>query len=77
MHNLNKPHKASGWSREVKALKLALCLTEMALARLLLLSPEERLDYEALTRDLRRLFGKSLPTGGLRSELSNRRRKPD
>ena len=66
--------QASGWSREVvKAPKLALFLTEIALVRLLLLSPKERQDYEALTGALQRHFGKCV----LRSERCDRRRKPD
>ena len=40
--------KAAAWPVDTKALQLALCLTDDALACLLLLSPAERDDYGAL-----------------------------
>lgn len=67
---------AGGWSVETKALQLAMCLVDDALACLLLLSPEERLDYTSLVGALRRRFGQCLEPGLIRSELSNRRRRP-
>lgn len=68
--------QAAGWSEDDKALQLALCLTDDALACLLLLSPEERNNYEALVGALQRRFGHCEQPGLLRSELSNRRRRP-
>ncbi|KAJ8356934.1 hypothetical protein SKAU_G00197280 [Synaphobranchus kaupii] len=67
---------AAGWSDENKALQLALCLTDDALACLLLLSPEERSEYGALVGALRRRFGQCTQPGLLRSELGSRRRQP-
>ena len=67
---------AGGWSVKVKALQLAMCLSDEALSCLLLLSPEDRGDYAALVGALRRRFGQCVKPGLLRSELCNRRRKP-
>lgn len=67
---------AGGWSEEMKALQLAMCLAEDALACLLLLSAEERGDYTSLVGALRRRFGLCRGQGLLRSELNNRRRQP-
>ncbi|XP_034079967.1 uncharacterized protein LOC117551264 [Gymnodraco acuticeps] len=66
---------AGGWSVETKALQLALCLTEEALSCLLLLSPVDRLNYEALAGALKRRFGQCFPPELLRNELSNRCRE--
>ena len=66
---------AGGWSIETKALQLALCLTDEALSCLLLLSPEDRLTYEALAGALKRRFGQCFPPELLRNELSNRCRE--
>lgn len=68
--------RAAGWSEDNKALQLALCLTDEALACLLLLSPEERSDYGALVGALQRRFGHCEQPGFLRSELCSRRRQP-
>lgn len=68
--------RAAGWSEDNKALQLALCLTDEALACLLLLSPEERSDYWALVGALQRRFGHCEQPGLLRSELCSRRRQP-
>lgn len=65
---------AAGWSGEVKALQLALCLTEDALSCLLLLSPAERNDYNALVGALQRRFGQCNQPDVLRSELTSRQR---
>ena len=65
-----------GWSDEERALQLALCLTDEALACLILISPEDRHDYGALVGALRRRYGQCVQPGLLRSELSNRRRQP-
>lgn len=65
-----------GWSNEDRALQLALCLTDDALACLILISPEDRRDYGALVGALRRRYGQCVQPGLLRSELSNRRRQP-
>jgi hypothetical protein len=45
-----------GWSNEDRALQLALCLTDDALACLILISPEDRRDYGALGGALRRRY---------------------
>ncbi|KAM6927806.1 TATA element modulatory factor [Xenentodon cancila] len=66
--------QAAGWSRDVKALQLAMCLTDEALTCLLLLSPAERGDYMALVSALRRRFGQCCRPSVLRSELANRLR---
>ena len=60
---------------EERALQLALCLTDDALACLILISPEDRHDYGALVGALRRRCGQCVQPGLLRSELSNRRRQ--
>ena len=67
---------ALGWSMEHKALQLAMCLTEDALSCLLLLSGDERQDYNALVGALSRRFGQCSAPGLLRSELCNRHRLP-
>lgn len=69
--------RAAGWSEDMKALQLALCLTEEALACLLLLSPAERDDYGALVGALQRRFGQCNQPGVLRSELASRQRLND
>ncbi|KAK7882528.1 hypothetical protein WMY93_028702 [Mugilogobius chulae] len=66
--------RAAGWSVKVKALQLALCLTDDALSCLLLLSPAERDDYGALVGALRRRFGQCNQPDVLRSELASRQR---
>lgn len=48
--------RAAGLSEDVKALQLALCLTDEALTCLLLLSPAERDDCGALVGALKRCF---------------------
>ena len=68
--------RAVGWSEDIKALQLALCLTDEALSCLLLLSPAERTDYGALVGALKRRFGQCSQPGVLRSELSSRQRQP-
>lgn len=68
--------RAAAWSDAVKALQLALCLTDDALACLLLLSPAERDDYDALVGALQRRFGQCTQTGVLRAELTSRQRRP-
>jgi len=67
---------AGGWSVEIKALQLAMCLTDEALQCLLLLSPEDRGDYEALVGSLKRRFGQCVEPGLLHSELCYRHRRP-
>lgn len=67
--------QAEGWTTETKALQLALCLTDDALSCLLLLSEEERCDYDALVGALRRRFGQYVQPELLRNELSNRCRR--
>ncbi|KAK7896492.1 hypothetical protein WMY93_021817 [Mugilogobius chulae] len=66
--------RAAGWSVKVKALQLALCLTDDALSCLLLLSPAERDDYGALVGALQRRFGQCNQPDVLRSELASRER---
>lgn len=66
--------RAARWSTEEKALQLAMCLTGDALSSLLLLSPEDRHDYEALVVALKRRFGLCSTSSVLRSELCSRRR---
>lgn len=66
--------RAAGWSEDIKALQLALCLTDDAARCLLLLSPEERGNYEALVGALQRRFGQCNQPAVLRSELANRQR---
>lgn len=48
--------RAAGWSKDGKALQLALCFIDEALTCLLLLSPAERDDYGALVGALQRCF---------------------
>lgn len=66
--------RAAAWSDATKALQLALCLTDDALACLLLLSPAERDDYNALVGALQRRFGQCAQVEGLRAELTSRQR---
>ena len=66
--------RAVGWSEDIKALQLALCLTDEALTCLLLLSPAERDDYGALVGALKRRFGQCNQPSVLRSELASRQR---
>jgi hypothetical protein len=61
-----------GWSNEERALQLALCLMDDALACLILILPEDRCDYGALVGALRRRYGQCVQPG-----LSNRRRQPE
>ena len=68
--------RAGKWSTEVKALQLAMCLTGDALSSLLLLSPDDRSDYNALVGALKRRFGQCSAASLLRSELCSRRRRP-
>lgn len=68
--------RAGRWSTEVKALQLAMCLTGDALSSLLLLSPEQRNDYDALVGALQRRFGSCTAASLLRSELCSRQRRP-
>lgn len=68
--------KAGKWSKEVKALQLAMCLTGDALSSLLLLSPDDRSDYDALVGALKRRFGLCSAASLLRSELCSRQRRP-
>lgn len=68
--------QASKWTAEVKALQLAMCLTGDALSSLLLLSPEDRCDYNELVGALRRRFGSCRAASLLRSELCSRQRRP-
>lgn len=68
--------RASKWSTEVKALQLAMCLTGDALSSLLLLSPDDRSDYNALVGALKRRFGLCTAASLLRSELCSRQRRP-
>ncbi|XP_061895620.1 uncharacterized protein LOC133644884 [Entelurus aequoreus] len=64
------------WSLEKMSLQLAMCLTGDALSSLLLLSPAERSDYEALVGALKRRFGRCSVDSLLRSELCSRQRRP-
>lgn len=66
---------AAGWSEKHKALQLALCLTDDAAACLLLLSPAERNDYNALVGALHRRFGQCSQPVLLRTEFHNRNRQ--
>ena len=61
--------QAGRWSTEEKALQLAMCLTGDALSSLLLLSPEDRSDYEALVGALKRRFSLCSAASLLCSEL--------
>lgn len=56
MHNLKLFTLAAKWSTGEKALQLAKCLNGDALSSLLLLSPDDRSDYDALVRALKRRF---------------------
>lgn len=67
--------RSGGWSEDVKALQLAMCLTDEALTCLLLVSPAERGDYGALVGALQRRFGQCNRPSVLRSELANRQRR--
>lgn len=67
--------RAAGWSEDIKALQLALCLTDEASTCLLLLCLAERENYGALVGALQRRFGQCNQPGVLRSELSNRKRR--
>ena len=68
--------QAGKWCTEEKALQLAMCLTGDALTSLLLLSPADRSDYEALVGALKRRFGLCSTASLLRSELCSRQRRP-
>lgn len=67
---------AAGWSGRIKAVQLALSLTEDAAACLLLLSPEERENYSMLVGALQRRFGVFNLKDSLRCEFKNRVRQP-
>lgn len=67
--------RSQRWSTETKALQLALCLTEDALACLLLLDIDERDNYDALVGALQRRFGNFTGADLLRTELVNRHRQ--
>ena len=67
---------AAGWTMEVKALQLALCLTGDALSVLGLLDDAEKGDYAVLVAALGRRFGGEVAACALRAELSGRRRRP-
>lgn len=67
---------ATGWSARMKAVQLALSLTDDAAACLLLLSPEEREDYPMLVAALQRRFGVFNLKDSLRCEFKNRVRQP-
>ncbi|KAK9521452.1 hypothetical protein VZT92_021257 [Zoarces viviparus] len=69
--------QASKWSTSVKALQLAMCLTGDALSSLLLLSHDDRRDYDALIGALKRRFGQCSCPSLLRSELCSRQRRPE
>lgn len=69
--------RAAGWSEDTKALQLALCLTDEASHCLLLLSPEERGNFQALVGALQQRFGQFGQPAILRSELANRQRRTD
>lgn len=66
---------ASGWTTRMRAVQLALSLTEDAAACLLLLSPEEREDYSMLVGALQRRFGVFNLKDSLRCEFKNRTRQ--
>lgn len=68
--------RARGWTKQEQALHLALCLVGDALQCLLLLSPEDRQDYDALVGALNRRFGQCIQPGLIKNELSNRSRRP-
>lgn len=68
--------RANNWSNEAKALQLAMCLTGDALSSLLLLTPDDRSDYDALVGALKRRFGQCSAASLLRSELCSRKRRP-
>ena len=68
--------QAGKWCTEEKALQLAMCLTGDALTSLLLLSPADRSDYDALVGALKRRFGLCSTASLLRSELCSRQRRP-
>ena len=67
--------KSQNWSQETKALQLAMCLTDEALACLLLLDAEDRQSYVALVGALQRRFGNFTGAELLRNELNNRYRR--
>lgn len=67
--------KAQNWSQENKALQLAMCLTDEALACLLLLDVDDRENYAALVGALQRRFGTFTGAELLPNELNNRYRK--
>lgn len=68
--------QAGGWTMKDKALQLAMCLTDDALKCLLLLSTEDRHNYDALVGALKRRFGQCVQPGLLKNELSSRYRLP-
>uniref|UniRef100_A0AAV2KIM1 Integrase catalytic domain-containing protein n=1 Tax=Knipowitschia caucasica TaxID=637954 RepID=A0AAV2KIM1_KNICA len=65
-----------GWSGQMKAVQLALFLTEEAATCLLLLSPDERQDYAMLVGVLQRRFGVLNLKDSMRCEFKNRVRQP-
>lgn len=66
----------AGWSERIKAVQLALSLTEEAADCLLLLSPEEREDYSMLVGALERRFRLFNLKDSLRCEFKHRVRRP-
>lgn len=69
--------QAGRWSTAEKALQLAMSLTGDALTSLLLLSPNDRSDYNALVGALKRRFGLCSAASLLRSELCSRQRRSE
>lgn len=67
---------AHKWPNDIKALELAMCLTDDAVDCLMLLDPKDRGDYEALVGALQRRFGRFGGVDLLRAELNNRHRRP-
>lgn len=53
-----------------------MCLNGDAFSSLLLLSPDDRSDYDALVGALKRRFGESSAASLLRSKLCSRQRRP-
>lgn len=65
---------AAGWSEDVKALQLAVYLTDEDLTCLLLLNPAERDDYWTLVGAFKLPFGQCSQPVVLHSELASRRK---
>lgn len=64
--------RSQNWSSEIKALQLALCLTNDILACLLLLDVEDGQNYYVLVGALHRRFGNFTGADILHTELRNR-----